>query len=164
MAIELYQKVKSLQETSERINIPLANIGKWVKAEARIQESMMHDQKPHAKRIGAPGRKRQHGDIETEIVQWIRYKRELHFRVSYRMIAVKVMRDNPGIWDNIDKCRKWVYSIADRHDLSIRRKTHNQNTNMDEQEMGDIHLDFVQHVRELKDFHGGNWIKLNALI
>jgi hypothetical protein len=76
------------------------------------------------------------------------------------MIALKVMKTHPGIWNTVDQCRAWVYSIADRLDLTIRRKTHNQTVIQDEEEIGEIHLDFVNHVRTLMEFHEGEHINL----
>jgi hypothetical protein len=125
-----------------------------VKEKGRFQDPFLTEDKHlSAKRLGDLGRKRTFAQIETEIVQWVRARREMRISVSYKMMAVKIMRTYPAIWPSVTKCRIWLYGIAKRHHLCKRRKTHNQILRNDEEELGAIHLDFVSHVRSLMTFH-----------
>ncbi len=129
---------------SDKESLDKRTVSKWCKNQNKIL-SLEHSAQ---KRKLSNGRPLKYKEVETEIVEWITHKRTLAAPVSARMAAAKIIKDYPTLFDGFNKCLSWVYSILERHHLSIRRRTQDQKT-LTEEEMGVIHLDFAQHVRSL---------------
>ena len=133
-------------EAAARLNIKPRSLRKLMSKAASIQAS-----EPKLKKIHL-GRPRLFAAGEVVAVSYIQSRRERRLTVKPLDVAVEVTRGFPHSFPNIDACRKWVYRILGRNDLSLRRKTHDAGA-MSEQEMGEIHLDFVLHIRRLIEFH-----------
>ena len=141
---------RPLKLTSTELVIPSSLLGKW----AKLQDKIMNADSPlNARRIGHSGRPLKRKVIEDDVVAWTLAKRELSLSLSVDNMTSYVLRKYEEEFDGFDQCRYWIFKMLDRNELSIRRKTHDQNTAMSEQQMGDIHLDFVVHVRRLIQFH-----------
>ena len=91
-------------------------------------------------------------EIETYIVEWVKEKRSLSLVVTNYLMASEIMRRFPDSFTCFEHCHKWTYSMMERNGLSIGRKTHNQ-IRSEENEMGEIHLDFIVHFKRLREFH-----------
>ena len=77
-------------------------------------------------------------------ISYIQTRREGWLAVKPLDLAVEVRQGFPHSFPNIDACRKWVYRILGRNDISLRRKTHDAGA-MSEQEMGEMHLQFAPY-------------------
>lgn len=109
----------------------------------------------NALKIGNSGRKPDHPELEAVLKDFVGSAREKSIPVTFKNMARKAMQLLPGKWRTIERCRDWCYGTADRMGISLRRKTHDEKTGMSEQEMGEIHLDFVMHIRMIVDEFSG---------
>jgi hypothetical protein len=133
---------------ADKESLDKRTVSKWCKNVDSIL-SVEHSGQKRKLSIGRPPK---YTEVEEEIVGWITHLRSLAAPVSARMVAAKILKDHPDLFCGYNKCLGWVYNMLNRHHLSIRRKTQDQKT-LTEEEMGTIHLDFVQHVSSLVDFH-----------
>lgn len=129
-------------------NIDKKLVSKWIKNKSNIMDVNI----PAATKKIHHGRPLKYDDIEEELVEWITHKRSLSTPVSAKILADKTMKDHPKVFDSFNKCPSWIYDLLPRNGLSVRRKSSDQKV-YNEQEMGDIHLDYVTHISKLITFH-----------
>lgn len=106
------------------------------------------------------GRPKLYADIEEYIQTWVRTRRELTLYVSHDIVAFEVMDEFPSRFSSHEHCIGWLYNVVSDCGFTMRAKTHNQVV-LAETEMGEIHFDFLEHYRRLKEFHN---IPLNLII
>lgn len=142
-------KVKHpIVHASKELTIPVRTLRKWWSDAEGILAMDENKKTLHE------GRKRKHQEEEIHAVQFIRNKRELRKpAISALDVAKEILARFPTEFGNLDKCRSWVYRILDRNNFSIRRKTNEGSSKLSEEEMGQIHLDFVMHFKYLMDIH-----------
>jgi hypothetical protein len=74
----------------------------------------------------------------------------MNLPVNANSIATFVRQQPNHGFDTFESTRSWVYRMMPRNGLAVRRKTHDA-TALSEHQMGQIHLHFVECVRELID-------------
>jgi len=141
----------ALLTTANELGIHKSLLSKWKKNELTLKAA-----KNNQSRKISPGRPLKYKLIETSLVDWVKEKRESRVAVSPDNMTTYALKQYPNSFDSFVSCRRWIYQMVDRNNLSIRRKTHNQNTHLSEQEMAEIHLDFVYHICHLQKEHSLN--------
>ena len=138
-----------LSDTANELGIDSKLLSKWNKSQEKIMNA---DCSLTMMRIGHTGRPLKRKVQEDDVVSWTLEKRALSLPVSVDNMTSYVLRKYPNDFSSFLQCRSWIYQVLERRNLSIRRKTHDQNTSLSEAQMGEIHLDFVFHVRRLVEF------------
>lgn len=132
-------------EAAEAANVNRNTLSKWHKSRANIIDAKSSSiRKLH--RGPAPKRP----EIEQSVVKWVEEKRLLNLPVNASTIATFVRQQSNHGFDTFESTRSWVYRMMPRNGLAVRRKTHDA-TALTEHQMGQIHLHFVECVRELID-------------
>jgi len=99
-----------------------------------------------------PGGKRLRQEEEQFAVQFIEERRNVDLALNPLLVAAATVAQFPESFDSVEQCRFWVYSIMDRNNLSIRRKTTDAKS-LTEEELMSSKIDFVQEVRNSISFH-----------
>lgn len=138
---------EAIKFTALELGIKYQCLQRWSKKRNQILNSAFNENT--RKMVKGPALK--YPDVEAHTKLWIITMRELSLCVTCDMVVCEIFISFPGRFDDFTKCKKWVYNAMKRMKISSRAKTHEQ-SNLDEEEMGEIHLDFLQNFERLKSF------------
>lgn len=137
----------AIKKTSDETNVDYYLLQRWAKDRLKILSCVS---KPSNRRISV-GPALKYPDIEIHVKFWVNAMRDLYLAVTCPMIVCEILTMFPNRFLTFSMCEKWVYNVLARLKLSVRAKTHDQGQ-LDEAEMGEIHLDFLVHFERLQTF------------
>ena len=126
---------------AENLNFPRQNLSRWWNQKTQI---LAADGK--RRRLGEVKRPIKYPDVEKVVIEYIHYMRSLKLLVTTRTVLYLIGETFPGRFENKETCIRWIYRMLHRNMLAFRRKTNDQHV-LDEEEMGEIHLDFVAYLQ-----------------